>query len=674
MPAPIDAEKAAAEAAEATKAEQSYQQPWYSFGQGIRKSASLYQEKDPTERSDTRKFYRGVTVTNPVRALHERRQDPKYAEYMMEAFHQGGLSESDKETFEGDVNALLESPDYKEELKTSLDELQHSLHDIKEHSKGQPVYAQNSGQLDMQNAFQRARTSLRENFCRQVDTFCDTHSAVIQEKTEDGSDFRDEFMASPGNNAAGAPLPSLFEDSLHKYNVPLILKEAGVEMTDPALWDLKTKGVNGSMAGLTPRQQEIITDYVLEHEYTEQLLNPLYQKEKANLETAIDNSQREFQEKHGEMLRWAKIYSMQSSKVQEGAERIKQERQQQERNNFLEELNKKRAAEGHAALVIGGSIEYPADFLIKNDTDALPSFEDCMEALKQPGMEGQSFQLSKRYSEFLGLEQKGGYKVEITPAGGFKLTMDVPAKDAEKSQVVWHAMVNLVDTVWCSSPHIPPEKKKIALSCKTEEYARVMAKAALVRGYKPENIRLKIEVEGKPTPWQIPDDILREANRFKVNEQYERKAHIGEAMDNIPTWDKTKETRTDPEAFSTEVLKPLEEYQSLLVQIHQNGSITLDLSVSAEDRATARQEFNKAIDRLNQIPHGKSYPLLDARSCRDDEIKAIVNKLEGDPDPEKKRPQLLSKIQANVAAARVHLAEMQQQEAADYDASSMSTP
>lgn len=536
--------------------------------------------------------YPGTRAANPLEKIGERRQYKANPDFMRKQFEASSVaknmvSNDDKEAIAQSIENFVQTDSYKAGLEDATRERNRQLIFIYQRSKKDPIYAATFAPWVVECCYREAKIALQAKHKNEAREFLSKNKSLIENSLKNPDTqkaFYAALKADPDCLKAG-------KFDLTKFKTKYDIKDAAKKIEDIPL----------------EKMYEV---------YASQLLEPLQKNEMENLKTATDNSRDSYRMRDKDNMEWASICAMQDPEVYAAAKAIQADRCEANLKAYREkvdgdkkEADKKATNEATADFILRAGSQIPEDVRLYNDPDALPTMLDFQKALQKDELKGKKFQFSKNIympgSNVKLRERTGGIQVDMDKDGNMSLNFeDIHPKKVERSKKVWDATAKMMDTFWIadSQKGIKEENRKVKLHCTSPEFARVAARAALMRGYDEKNI--KITVGEPPKPFIIPEDIKEKAKTLQTYANAQSKNAVTNAITRV--WgigEYVKDATSSSEVKDAmDKYKPYyDESSAILEEIRAAAEAGNMEGLTAEEKTAADERLAAAVHRLNTV-------------------------------------------------------------------------
>ncbi len=510
------------------------------------------------------RLYPGSKAANPLKLISRARQLRVYADDLNDAMNDASpylaadqLTKTNEE--------VLTNPVYSNALAGNTAEIQRELDEYHEQSKHAPSFVSEFGFWKLGSIYHSAKAKMREQH-------------------KDDAKNLATAMINKGNEAT---LTTIYGKAKNNPMFKMII--AGYQREIENLTEKNIDADNDEARELRNRMA------------AEVLLTPVHKQESADLDAQITKSQMNAFKQHDTNKKWIPIILQQDPELIEAAQKVHRERCEK---NIKEEREKVKAAleedkkkkEGNELFSLTSVVppletgEVLSDsFLIENDPESLPTFEDFKTALQKDDIKkkGIKFQLVT--------DDKKIVKLSFLENGAVYADFgQMTAAEVRRSPKVLKVCYDMATTLWCSydqkSPVVSPENRKADLVATSEAQAEVLYRAALMRGFKVENLTMTIkkDITAKDDPGRpfvVPDEIRKLANKYNRFSKEDSVEAIKALLKDTPAF------LQENDAYN----KNEEAYKDTL-------AIFEEITAAASTNDNAR--FALAVDQLNTIQFG----------------------------------------------------------------------
>lgn len=507
---------------------------------------------DAANEPAVKKLLPRVKPKNPLTAIDERRKNPGYAEYMLRDSGLDATNPGDQQDLHNSLSQFMTAQKDKLTTADSVAAVDRSMQSIYDNSKHyESFYAKASMALGFVTAPLGIGIGL--------------FSYGFYKYWSDPEVGNMDYMHK--NGGAYHQMEAAFHKAkaeLKDRHVREVVDYADILQKDP---DLLAKAQKHLSLPATTDSKEL----------AKQMLAPAQKKEENNLEQSIDNSKTAFANKIRRNLELARLYA-----------NIDKDTYAVAKENQRRRCERERAAKAQSPVSGLFDITQSKELEFDEDPDNdLPKIKDFTgDFVLDLGRSWTWFGIPFGKAGITVAQRDGVMSLDFS---------SIHLNDIEGNPDVEAAITNLIEMLWLQEENVPESQRSVELTCDNEEVARVMARAALRKGYDINNVKIKM----KDKDWPIPQDIKANArNAREAIHDVDNSSRVVRAIDNVPDRQTQKELakqyKDDPIGHNRAIVQ---EYE----QLKQRVDILNDISAKSRDKSSDKN-FIQAVDKLNTIP------------------------------------------------------------------------
>ncbi len=504
---------------------------------------AVAREENPLSDPSVRRAYAGTRTSNPFKPISHMRLKGVVEPRSLDAIKGTPGYSQIKPDLQANISSSIEEyvkgQNYSEGLRESQEVLRQRLQRHYERTQRDPVYASVQGRWDLEKIYRTAKMDL--------------HSRHQEDATQ-SANMTYERVAEYLRGLEPADFPAIVDDALHpatptppgttfdsldaesknrvlfaqtyqpiwksiENELNNIQNEISTNITDPEQKKAELKrafkqfkkqyGISDTVAKL-----EDISLETKRNICARKLLEPMQKKEEAYLEKSIDLSRSHYIKQHDKNCRWARICEQQrETGLLEAAQKIHDDRCREilERARQKRDDELKKEGQLFSIHMKGNVQELSDDILLENNEGDLPTFEDFQAALQTEEMKSKNVKFRFARNHYLPFGDKTSWRntsIDVTfrPLDGKKpgdpdlMCVDFSNKsklteeDIRRDPEIRDACEDIAESIWASfdQKNIAPEKRTAVLVATSEAHADVLYRAALMRGFKKENITMHL--------------------------------------------------------------------------------------------------------------------------------------------------------------------------------------
>lgn len=374
------------------------------------------------------------------------------------------------------------------------------------------------------------------------------------------------------------------------------------------------------------------------------LLEPIHSKELNDLEKTVDASRLHYLKEHDKNALWSRIVAQQDEKLIEVAQRIRRTRCEkilnEERQKLIEKNNEAERAGGLFSLNSqvdpsnAGEL-LPDNIRLENDPNGLPTLADFKAALADGDIrqKGIKFRFQRNYY-IPGTDSVASFRksyIDITFGKGDQINVHfdnaLSIEQIRRDPSIRDACEDLAETLWSSydqkDPVVLPSQRTANLFATSEAHAEVLVRAALMRGFKVENLKMtvKADLDNDDPKNDRVLDIERElgeavslAKKYQRYVDYQTENSVESLLGRVPAAIEQNASLYRDEQAYNDAMYAFE-------QIIETAQINKEEPLSEEENG----KFAEAVNRLNSIQFGRESRFTQAANVVTGGLKVLPN-------------------------------------------------
>lgn len=624
---------------------------------------AVIREENPMSDPATRRKYPGTPTYNPMklvsrgRQLRKGLQDPTDTgiaeegqlipemQRRKEALLNGGNLLDDADALKNTVDSFVESDEFRNGLTQTTGIISNRLAAHYQETKAHPAWASTHGRWKLEEEFYAAKKAMREkhkkdaeDLVKRIEEDALAEMSRIQDTpfpSDRSKTYIQQWRKELGLTGAES-LEELPQDKKKQIVQKRVFDKLYQNMKNSLPQEELERKYGNEIRNLPLGRSVLIKD-ILEADNEEarelrnricaqELLSPIHTKELEDLEKESDISRLYFLRQHDRNMRWARIVDQQDERLLAEAQRI--HRQTCEENRRIErarmqeqqeEEEKKRkdvffsitTTRGTDSLAHQGEI-LPDEYLLANDPEGLPTLEEFKQAAEKTGIKFQMARWHYFPMTYSRSYQNKPLSITFGENGSVAVLFDKGLKPEQirRDPNIRDACEDLAETLWAShdqkNPPTPPEERKADLVASSEAHAEVLVRAALMRGFKVENLTMTIKSDVTNTAdqgrkYNIATEApmaIELAKKYKRYVDYQAENSVERLLGRTPAVVLEQEALYRNEDAYNDAMHAFEE----IAVYAQAGEESLS---PAQHKA-----FAEAVNRLNKIQFGHTRTVL----------------------------------------------------------------